>query len=309
MAGATPQRTSYTSTEVAGALTPSWYRPIDPYIQPSFQLILTNNTVFVSTARGLYALDAATGDEKWVYATEMPLGNSPTVVNGVAYVGGFDRKIHAVDINTGQKISGWNSYEAGAGFNTNPLVINGMVIAGNRDGYMYALDATNGTLRWSYQTGGPILLSSATDGTNIFFASDDSYAYALTAANGTLVWKKRLPTSDGFLSWWPVVNGNTVLFNVTRAYRSITPGPLSNPDDVDFESIDPYQNLGNYQFNMQRIIDFFQPSQKPHRRVMYALNAQTGAEMDFNGDGVADPPPFLRFGTAGTGQPFPGRRR
>ena len=45
--------------------------------------------------------DAVTGAERWTYPTELPLGHSPTVADGIVYVGGFDHKLHALDAMTG----------------------------------------------------------------------------------------------------------------------------------------------------------------------------------------------------------------
>ena len=168
MLAANPERTSWTPEEVRGNLSVAWYRPIEPYIAYKIQPIGANGKIYVSTARGLYAFNAANGNIDWVYATELPLGHSPTIatVNGtsVAFVGGHDRKIHAVNALTGQPIAGYVPYEAGAGFDTNPLVIQDtytnnqpVIFAGNRDGYFYALDAATGTLKWRYRTEGPIL--------------------------------------------------------------------------------------------------------------------------------------------------------
>ena len=123
MAGANPQRTSWSEEEVRGRLQPVWYRPIEPYIPAKVQIIAAEGLLFIATARGLYALDAETGAERWVYATELPLGHSPTVVDGVAYVGGLDHQLHAVDAGTGERL--W-TFEAGAGFDTNPLAVNGL---------------------------------------------------------------------------------------------------------------------------------------------------------------------------------------
>ncbi|MGD8753954.1 MAG: hypothetical protein PVG14_21165, partial [Anaerolineales bacterium] len=81
MAGANPQRTSWVAEEVRGKLKPLWYRPIEPYILPRVQVIAAYDTLYISTARGLYAFDAASGADKWVYPTELPLGHSPTIYN------------------------------------------------------------------------------------------------------------------------------------------------------------------------------------------------------------------------------------
>jgi outer membrane protein assembly factor BamB len=75
---ANPQRTSAVTDEVRGDLGPVWYRPFEPYINYKIQVIAADGKLFVSTARGLYALNADTGDILWVHATKVPLGHSPT---------------------------------------------------------------------------------------------------------------------------------------------------------------------------------------------------------------------------------------
>jgi len=191
MVGANPQRTSWTPTEIQGKLTAAWYRPIDPYIPAKAEIIAANDTLFISTAKGLYALNAADGAQKWIFPTEMPLGHSPTYANGVIYVGGMDHKLYAIDAFSGAKL--WSFDEAGAGYDTNPLVVNNLVYTGNRDGYMYAINVNTKALAWKYKTDGPIHLSAAFKNNVIYFASNDSYAYALDATTGALKWKTKLP--------------------------------------------------------------------------------------------------------------------
>ncbi|MCP4417243.1 MAG: PQQ-binding-like beta-propeller repeat protein, partial [Chloroflexi bacterium] len=213
MVAANPARTSWTPEEVSGQLRPEWYKPFEAFIPPHVQIIAANNTLYISTASGLYAIDSTTGAEKWVYATEFPLGHSPTIDNGVAYVGGLDNKIHAIDANSG---TGLWTYSGGGGFETNPLIINNILYAGNRDGKMYAIHTTGaniGELAWSYQTAGPILFSAAHNNGTIYFASNDSFAYALNASTGALVWKSAKLPGAGFYSYWPVVYEDKVIFS------------------------------------------------------------------------------------------------
>ena len=225
MAGANPQRTSWNAEEVRGQLKPIWYRPIEPYIAQNVQIIAAYGLLYVSTARGLIALDAETGDLRWSYPTELPLGHSPTIDRGVAYVGGLDHKLYAIDAMTG---AGLWTFEAGAGFQTNPLVAGGLVYLGNRDGTMYAVHAHGspqaGRLAWKYKTGGPVLFSAAYQDNTIYFASNDSYAYALDAGTGALVWKSAKLPGAGFASWWPVIAGDQVVFAGSTAYRRLRPG-------------------------------------------------------------------------------------
>jgi outer membrane protein assembly factor BamB len=336
MAGANVERTSWTSEEVRGKLEPVWFKPFEPYILPRVQIIASLGNLYISTAKGLYALDAKTGEEKWVYPTAMPLGHSPTVNNGTVYVGGYDRKIHAINAHSGTQL--W-TFEAGSGFSTNPLVINGMVYTGNRDGYFYAIHSEGqiaGKLSWKYKTQGPINYSAAYKDGVVFFASNDSHAYALDAAAGHLVWKSEKLPGAGFHSWWPVVNDDWVIFAGSSNYRfgstNLGPGSLAR---LDLEDVYPnhkednrgtfvgpvghepgYWVQGTTTINTSEptitengstvsITEYFE--QKPWRRTYFVLNIDTGAEYttDFNQNGIPEYAPILWFGTHGAGNRYP----
>ncbi len=326
MVAANPQRTSWTPEQVSGMLYPQWAKPIAAYIPQKVQIIAANDTLYISTAQGLYALNPANGSVKWVFPTELPLGHSPTIVGEVAYVGGLDHRLYAIDATTGGLL--WSYDGAGAGFDTNPLVVNQVIYAGNRDGYMYAVYANGhpqaGQLAWRYLTGGPIHLSAAFDGTNIYFASDDSYAYALNASTGALVWKSGKLPGAGFHSWWPVVHNTAVVFAGSSNYRdNIRPGtqPLpANIDSLDREVLqgdDPNDSAYAGRLLGPRAADgwidtsrsvtiaglvanistYFES--KPWRRTYLVLDKHTGREVTFdaNGNGKAEYAPFLWYGT------------
>ena len=240
MVGANPQRTSWSPEEVSGNLTVSWYRPIEAYISQNVQIIASNGLLYISTSRGLYALNAQNGQIVWRFDTQLPLGNSPTVVGGVVYVGGYDRKLHALNALNGQHL--WAFEGAKAGYSTNPVVIDGKVLLGNRDGAFYAIGAhgsqDQGELLWKYQTGGLIDLSAAYKDGVVYFASDDNYAYALRIDNGQLVWKSNKLPGDGYHSYWPVIYKDKVIFSAASGYRAnLDPGTR---DFVDLAN-NPYE--------------------------------------------------------------------
>ncbi|CAG0952886.1 hypothetical protein ARNL5_00252, partial [Anaerolineae bacterium] len=263
---------------------------------------------------------------------ELPLGHSPTVVDGVAYVGGMDHRLYAIDALSGDLL--WSYAGAGAGFDTNPLVSNSLVFAGNRDGYMYAVYANShsqkGQLAWKYKTDGAIHFSAASDGSNIYFASDDSYAYALNALTGSLVWKSARLLGAGFHSWWPVVYEGVVVFSGSSNYRdNVRPGASSpyNIDQLDRQVVsglpdgegslrgkvlgprgaDGWINtsqaatIGSGTSNISKYLE-----DKPWRRTYFVLDRSTGQEVtyDFNGNGKPEYAPFLWFGTQ-SGNRFP----
>ena len=322
---ANPQRTSWTAEEVRGKLYPVWYRVIEPYIPYNVQVIAANGLLYISTARGLYALKAENGDLAWVYPTEMPLGNSPTVFNGRAYVGGFDHKLHAIDALTGKGI--W-TYEAtgdglGAGFSTNPLVVEvdaeTVIYAGNRDGTMLAVrdSGSQPTLSWQYRTDGSITFSAAYQDGAVYFASNDAHAYALDARTGRLLWKSAKLPGAGFHAYWPVVYRDWVIFAGSQNY--LEDNALAMPDDTSlitqelrdiytknglaFDYVGPVGTEpgdwapGTRTVNAYRVSDYLES--QPERRTYFVLNRSDGKEFTFDSDadGKAEYAPIPYAGT------------
>lgn len=336
---ANPQRTSYTPVEVTGFLNVHWYRPIEAYIPQNVQIIAEYGLLYISTSKGLVVLHANNGDLAWRYDTQLPLGHSPTVVGNAVYVGGYDRKLHALNALTGQHL--WSFDGAEAGYATNPLVVNGKVYVGNRDGTMYAIGAhgtaQQGQLIWEYETDGPILMSAAYHNNTIYFASNDMYAYALNANTGTLIWQsEKLPGSQ-YQSYWPVIYSDKVIFPVAHAYRedrapgtrSITPpgGGIYGQyrqmqlDDVFpegpqiFDEPAPSQSWahGFPAVDGRRITEYLEDNpqpgtykHKPWRRMFAVLNLSNGQEFTFDSDqdGFPEYIPATYWGT-GSGNRYP----
>ena len=304
MVAANNQRTSWSPEEVRGELTVEWYRIIEPFIQHKTQVIAAEDKVFISTARGLYAFDAANGAHLWTYATELPLGHSPTYYKGVLYVGGYDRKIYAINASNGQIKSSWTFVEAGAGYETNPVVVNDRVYAGNRDGYFYCLDANTGSLIWKWRDDSdaypdaPIRDSAAYKNNILYFGSDNSHAYAIkdNGSSASLVWKSDLLPGVGFSTYWPVIytepssGKDFVLFSGTKKEA----GWAWFGDSYYEENYDIFAGIpiggfigsagnvpgdwvsGTKTIDTSKIQQYF--NQKPHKRHLFVLDATTGKE-------------------------------
>jgi outer membrane biosynthesis protein TonB len=293
MAGANPQRTSWVpegvDPEASDDFGVEWYRPIEAYIGQHVQLVTARDKVYVSTARGVYALDAGSGDEVWRFDTEMPIGHSPTVVGNVLYVGGFDKRVYSLNADTGGLI--WTFTGAKGGFSTNPLVIEGKVLLGSRDGYFYALDQNNGNLLWQYPASsedplGPILYSAAYKDGQVFFAANDNYAYSLDVNTGALIWKSEKMPGDGYQAWWPVVFDDYVVFSGALGYATGTdPGAWSIINVVDQN--DPYYaQMHNFQYD-DFVVKTFQRDDVFHQGEAYGSllgpEFQTGSSGDNTG--------------------------
>jgi outer membrane protein assembly factor BamB len=313
MAGANPERTSWTSTEVKGSLKAEWYTHFDAYISQKVQIIAAADKLFISAADGLHALDSNDGREMWFFRTSLPPGNAPTYDNGVVYLGSFNRNMYAIDATYGREL--W-SYTAGSGFETNPLVVDGLVMAGNRDGYFYAIYASGsqaGQLAWRYKTNGQILYSAAYKDGVVYFASQDMYAYALNVSDGSLEWKSAKLPGAGFHSWWPVIYDNYVVFSGNWTYRLAAPFGNATHTVIDREAYPSGAATGSTigatgtvkgdwasgtrTMNASRISQYFES--KPQRRTTIVLSRSNGREYtyDSDGDNRAEYAPFLYVGT------------
>ncbi len=341
MVAANPARTSWTSEEITGNLRIVWYRPIEAYIPQNSQIIASNGLLFISTANGLIALNAHTGNLAWRFDTELPLGNSPSVAEGVAYVGGYDRKLHAINANTGVPL--WSFDEAKAGYSANPLVVNDTVIVGNRDGNLYAIGAHGsinaGQLLWKFSAGGAIYQSAAFHNGTVYFAAGDNHAYAVNANNGQLIWKSSLLPGLQYQSYWPVIFRDKVIFTTAYAYRDgLELGTLTveHPDGWSYgryldmqlyglwpEQVEntligqqvsspPWAN-GNPVLNVSRITEYLEANPatdpfkyKPWRRAFAVLNMSNGSEYTFDSDqdGHQEYFPAVWWG-AGSGNRYP----
>jgi len=300
MSGANPQRTSWVPDEVRGPLFPAWYRPIEAYVPRDVQVIAARGKVYVSSARGLYALGAKDGELVWRFDTEVPLGSAPTIDGQVCYVGGMDRKLHALDADTGKPL--WSFDGAQAGYRTNPLVIDGKVFVGNRDGYFYSIGAhgtqQQGNIVWKFRTGGPVLNSAAYKDGVVLFVSNDCHAYALQAADGKLVWKSAPLPTHGFHSCWPVVYNDWVILCGMPNYAD---GPMS-PHYLKLEQDDLFAAEGERGHELgprarepgawpkgAATMDVSKAAvhfgQKPWRRFFFVLSRKDGKELVLNIDG------------------------
>jgi outer membrane protein assembly factor BamB len=339
MAGANPQRTGWSTTSV-GAGSVVWYRPIEAYIDQKVQLIAAGGMIFVSTSRGLVALDAANGSLRWRYDTQLPLGHSPTVDTTqnphILYVGGLDKKLHALNAATGQLL--WTYSNTAAGFSTNPLVVENKVILGNRDGAVYAVNkqgsANAGQLAWKFQTSGPVLFSPAYINGRVYVASNDNHAYAINSSNGTQVWRSSKLPGDGFHSYYPVIYRDKVIFpttyikggHVANEFRMRNAGggvyepyfegdPLASGDGGLIGTVEGPTSWSNGWHTLYpwRVLEHFENNpnstdvlfHKPEERPLIVLNQSDGREFTFDSDGDGHPEyvPFSFWRGHGTNYP------
>jgi outer membrane protein assembly factor BamB len=142
---------------------------------------IVDGTVYIgSLDEHLYALDLATGKEKWKYKA-VAFKAPASVRNGNVYIGDTDGVFHCVDAATGAKR--WTFTTAaeiagGANFSGDS------VLFGSGDETLYCL-SNEGKEIWRFKVpGGPVLGSPAVVNDRTFAAGCDSALHVLDLANG-----------------------------------------------------------------------------------------------------------------------------
>lgn len=157
--------------------------------------LVAGNVIYLTEGQSnlkLLAIDAATGTKKWEMslATNDAVSKSPTVANGIIYVGISNRLI-AADANTGT--IKW-SYTADSAVDiSNPALVDNILYTTSR-GYVYALDAGTGTRKWFTRISARIEdwgSSPTVSNGNVYIYSYLGYAMAFDAATGAKKWEYR----------------------------------------------------------------------------------------------------------------------
>ncbi|WP_327297009.1 serine/threonine-protein kinase [Streptomyces sp. NBC_01197] len=130
----------------------------------------------------VYAIDSATGKDRWRIATESRQSLHPLLVaQGNIHVGSGSA-LYTLDAVTGTPK--WR-FAAGGEVVGAPVVADGRIHFGSADHCLYTLDAVGGQLRWKLATGGEITGSPVVRAGVVYACSKDRCVYALDAIKGT----------------------------------------------------------------------------------------------------------------------------
>ncbi|WP_338239159.1 PQQ-binding-like beta-propeller repeat protein [Persicobacter diffluens] len=159
---------------------------------------------------------------------------SPVVADGIAYIGGPDGFVNAVDVETGKEI--WK-FEVGSTISIAPMVAEGKVFFGylgantehygyNHPGEVFALDAKTGDVVWRNKEYARVWVAPAYKDGKLFFGNTDGDFFGVNADTGQKLWsfytgkgtiKATLPKDTPFTHGYPagvysvpVVDENTV---------------------------------------------------------------------------------------------------
>lgn len=161
---------------------PTWRWPYRTGGQVVSSLTVADGTVYVSSDdMHLYALDAATGSERWTTYVGSHSDSGPIVVGDTVYIGSWDdRRVYAVDIRTGDIT---NYFQLQGITDSTPVVANGILYIGCNDGLLYAFNTRSSTHQplWRFRTRGNVETRPAVADGLVYFGSYDGNVYAVYA--------------------------------------------------------------------------------------------------------------------------------
>jgi len=185
------------STPTADERSPKvlWRFETSHSLSPSSPVVV-DQVAYIGSSDGIYALDAATAEERWHFDAGAWV-STPAVKDGVVYVGGADMGadeyyVYALDAATGEER--WRFQPGGSV--TSPTVADGIVYLASDDNYVYALDAATGKWLWRFKAGfeGDVVglsTPAVADGV-VYIGSGDNYLYALDGTTGELRWRREM---------------------------------------------------------------------------------------------------------------------
>ena len=204
-----------------GATMPQNIAPAGAWDFYASSPVVTGQTIVIGSGDGhVYALDLATGRERWRVKTGGRVRATPSVHDGVAVVGSFDGRVYAIDVATGKtrwvyKTVGDSLDLKQQGYDRRAIqstaaIVDGLVFFGSRDDGFYAIDFATGQPKWrsSHGTSWVVGSPAVRDGRAYVGSSDAHFIHAVDVPTGREMW--RTPIGSNVLSS-PVLAGDLLV--------------------------------------------------------------------------------------------------
>ncbi|MCP4986909.1 MAG: PQQ-binding-like beta-propeller repeat protein [Colwellia sp.] len=152
---------------------------------------IVENTLYVSSNRGIFSINLADGSENWHKMDMVP--SSPAVDSGVLVVGSRDTFVTARDAETGDKL--WQVAHGSSWVTGEPLAHQGNFYIGTSDNARFqSINAKTGVVNWSVGSGKNVFSKPAFVDDILYMTSGDAYANPGTgyikafSVDGTALW-------------------------------------------------------------------------------------------------------------------------
>jgi outer membrane protein assembly factor BamB len=143
---------------------------------------IVDGVIYIGSLDGnFWALDLATGDEKWKFFSELGFHAPAAVKDGRVYVGDADGRFHCLDAATGKPL--W-AIATDAEINACANFYKDKVLVGSQDGSLTCLTAADGKQVWKYQIEDMVQSSPTIADHFVFLAGCDSQLHVIDIETG-----------------------------------------------------------------------------------------------------------------------------
>lgn len=179
-----PQATGVARSRLPDKLEPLWTFSVE---KGGFQstAAIAEGTVYVGCLDGkLYAVDLASGRQRWEFPTELGFTASAAVRAEGVFIGDSDGRFYCIHAKTGKPK--WD-FPTEAEINSSANFYRDRVLFGSQDGMLYCLKADSGEPAWAYESQDMIQCSPAVADGRVFVAGCDARLHVVDAEKGTRV--------------------------------------------------------------------------------------------------------------------------
>jgi len=171
-------------------LNNTWDEPFEAEGGLLSDLVVADETTLLvgGIGRRLYAVDIASGKEKWSFKGENWFWARPLVAGNTVYAPNLDGRVYALNLQTGRPA--WEKpfqTVPESPIRSGPALAGGVLVVADRQGMVYGLSPDDGSLKW-----GPILLNKAVLadpellGQEVVISAQGGDLFRLDPSNGSL---------------------------------------------------------------------------------------------------------------------------
>ena len=116
----------------------------------------------------LYALEASTGAEQWVFQTQKWIWGRPLWTSGVLIVASADGQVYGLEASSGKRL--WVHATDNANY-ADVVAAGRLALVACTSGHLYALDPATGERAWSFEVNGGLRAAPAVDPQGIIYVA------------------------------------------------------------------------------------------------------------------------------------------
>lgn len=168
--------------------------------------VVADGAAFLADLSGrVFAIDLATGKERWRIETKNGFIASGAVANGRVYFGDDGGVVHVYDTKDGK--ANWE-YATGSEIDASATFFGLNVLVTSQDGFLYCLSQKAGELKWKYETGDQLRCSATLAGSRTFLGGCDGKLHVVDCVTGQAA-REPVPL-DGPTGSTPSILGDSV---------------------------------------------------------------------------------------------------